>query len=81
MKFKKLASILVACAVAASLAACGSNDQAAEQPADTAADNAPAAAETASGLPALTKDEIHVGVVFNTEPGTEGFAYAMNLGF
>ena len=81
MKFKKLASILVACAMAASLAACGSNDQAAEQPADTAADNAPAAAETASGLPALTKDEIHVGVVFNTEPGTEGFAYAMNLGF
>ena len=34
MKFKKLASILVACAMAASLAACGSNEQAAEQPAE-----------------------------------------------
>lgn len=36
---------------------------------------------TASGLPALTKDEIHIGAVFNTELGTEGFSYALGQGF
>lgn len=41
----------------------------------------PAVAETASGLPALTVDEIHIGAVFNTELGTEGFSYALGQGF
>lgn len=36
---------------------------------------------TASGLPRLTKDEMHIGVIFNTEIGTEGFTYAMAEGF
>ena len=84
MKFKKLASILVACAMAASLAACGSNDKAAEDTSnnDNSAAEAPASdVVTASGLPALTKDEIHVGAVFNTELGTEGFSYALGQGF
>lgn len=40
-----------------------------------------ASAETASGLPELTKDEIKVGAVFNTEFGTEGFSYALYKGF
>jgi basic membrane protein A and related proteins len=41
----------------------------------------PAVADTASGLAALTADEIHVGAVFNTELGTEGFSYALGQGF
>jgi basic membrane protein A and related proteins len=41
----------------------------------------PAVAETASGLPALTADQIHIGAVFNTELGTEGFSYALGQGF
>ena len=41
----------------------------------------PAVADTASGLPALTAEEIHIGAVFNTELGTEGFSYALGQGF
>lgn len=40
-----------------------------------------AVAETASGLPALTKDNMVIGVVMNSEFGTEGFSYALSLGF
>ena len=39
------------------------------------------AEESASGLPILSKDEIHVGAVFNTEFNTEGFSYALAQGF
>ncbi|MEE1114268.1 MAG: BMP family ABC transporter substrate-binding protein [Eubacterium sp.] len=48
----------------------------------TAAESTSAAAETeAAGLPKLTKEDIKIGVVFNTEFGTEGFSYALYQGF
>ena len=72
MNFKKLACLLLAVVMVFALAACGS-----EQPGTSeGTGNA-----TASGLPALTKEQIHIGVVFNTEIGTEGFSYALGMGF
>ncbi|MDO4479338.1 MAG: adenine deaminase C-terminal domain-containing protein [Lachnospiraceae bacterium] len=64
---------------AATEEAAPSGNEEAEAPADVSAE-APAGA-TASGLPSLTKDDIKVGAVFNTEFGTEGFSYALYLGF
>lgn len=72
MNLKKLVSLVLAAVLAFALVACG--------PAQPAASNGPSA-ETASGLPALTKETIHVGAVFNTEIGTEGFSYALGMGF
>lgn len=81
MNQRKMLSFLLAAAMTLSLAACGS----AEKPVETAPVETPAqsepAVETASGLPLLTKEEIHVGAVFNTELGTEGFSYALGQGF
>ena len=72
MNFKKLACLLLAVVMAFALVACGS----AEPGPSEGTNNA-----TASGLPALTKEQIHIGVVFNTEIGTEGFSYALGMGF
>lgn len=73
MNFKKLASLLLAIVMVFALAACGSKEG--SNPGESVNSN------TASGLPALTKEEIHVGAVFNTEIGTEGFSYALGVGF
>ncbi len=72
MNFKKLAALLLAIVMVFALVACGS-----EQPGSSEGTNN----NTASGLPALTKEEIHVGAVFNTELGTEGFSYALGQGY
>lgn len=84
MKLNKILSLLLAAVMALSLVACGSSQKPADTtnqaPADSTSQNEPAA-ETASGLPALTKEEIHIGAVFNTELGTEGFSYALGQGF
>ena len=81
---KKILSLALAAVMALSLVACGSSQKPADTtnqaPADSTSQNEPAA-ETASGLPALTKEEIHIGAVFNTELGTEGFSYALGQGF
>lgn len=77
MKLKRILSLLLAVVMALSLVACGSSDQ----PADDTASQDGSAVETASGLPALTKEDIHIGAVFNTELGTEGFSYALGQGF
>jgi basic membrane protein A and related proteins len=81
MKLKKLASLILAGTLTMSLAACGSTNETAGSPAASPAVSASPAAKTASGLPALTADEIHIGAVFNTELGTEGFSYALGQGF
>ena len=85
MKLKKLTSLLLAGALTLSLAACGAtkgaDGSAASSPAASSTSSATAATKTASGLPALTADEIHIGAVFNTELGTEGFSYALGQGF
>lgn len=72
MNFKKLASLLLAIIMVFALVACGS-----EKPGESEGTNN----NTASGLPALTKETIHIGAVFNTEIGTEGFSYALGMGF
>lgn len=72
MNFKKLAGLLLAIVMVFALAACGSSEPGASENANN---------NTASGLPALTKEEIHIGAVFNTEIGTEGFSYALGMGF
>lgn len=36
--------------------------------------------ETVSGLPALTKEELKVGFLYNTAIGSEGYVYVHNLG-
>ena len=58
-------------------------EEAVEEVAEEAVEEAEAtvAGETASGLPVLTKDEIHVGAVFNTSSQEEGFAHALEEGF
>lgn len=81
MKLKKLVTLLSACALTLSLAACGSEAGAAGSSAASASGSAAGAAKTASGLPALTAEELHIGAVFNTELGTEGFSYALGQGF
>lgn len=85
MKLKKLANLLLAGTLMLSLAACGAtngaDNSAASSPSASSASSASAGNETASGLPALTADEIHIGAVFNTELGTEGFSYALGQGF
>ncbi len=90
---KKFLACLLAVVMIASLVACSSSSSSSTtetQAADTATETEAAAdedaatdesAETASGLPLLTKEEIHIGAVFNTELGTEGFSYALGLGF
>lgn len=84
MKLNKILSLLLAVVMALSLVACGSSqkpaDTTTQAPADSTSQSEPAA-ETASGLPALTKEDIHIGAVFNTELGTEGFSYALGQGF
>ena len=72
MNFKKLVSLLLAIIMVFALVACGS-----EKPGESEGTNN----NTASGLPALTKETIHIGAVFNTEIGTEGFSYALGMGF
>lgn len=72
MNFKKLVSLLLAIVMVFALVACGSNEPGASENTSN---------NTASGLPALTKEEIHIGAVFNTEIGTEGFSYALGMGF
>ena len=87
MNAKKMLSLLMAVVLTLSLVACGSGKT--ETPsAEEAETTTPPATEetvetvkTASGLPALTKEEIHIGAVFNTEIGTEGFSYALGMGF
>lgn len=81
MKLKKIAALLSACALTLSLAACGSGTGSAGSSAASAPGSASGAASTAAGLPALTAEEIHIGAVFNTELGTEGFSYALGQGF
>lgn len=85
MKLKKLASLLLAGALTLSLAACGATNgaggSAASSPAASSTPAASGVSTTASGLPTLTKNEIHIGAIFNTELGTEGFSYALGQGF
>ena len=77
MKLKRILSLLLAVVMALSLVACGSSDQ----PADDTTSQDGSAVGAASRLPALTKEDIHIGAVFNTELGTEGFSYALGQGF
>lgn len=87
MKPKKLASLLLVGVLTLSLAACGAPNEAADSTTDSAStagstsSSASDVTETTSSLPALTADEIHIGAVFNTELGTEGFSYALGQGF
>ena len=85
MNAKKMLSMLMAVVLTLSLVACGSGKTdapATEEPTTPpAAEETVDTVETASGLPALTKEEIHIGAVFNTEIGTEGFSYAFGMGF
>lgn len=80
MNAKKLFSLLMAVALTLSLVACGGKTETPETP-EAPSTEKTETAETASGLPALTKEEIHIGAVFNTEIGTEGFSYAFGMGF
>lgn len=73
---KKFLAVMIAAAMVFSLVACGS-EPAAESSSEETAEPA---ADTASGLPGLTMDEVKVGAVFNTEFGTEGFSYALYQG-
>ena len=91
---KKLLAMMLCITMVLALAACGAEPAApaaapaapaaapAAPAAAPAAPAAPEAAATASGLPALTKDEIVVGAVFNVgaEGASEGFAYALYQG-
>lgn len=80
---KRILTFLMAAAMCISMTACSTVDEAdtgAAGGTDTTGEDT-ASGETASGLPALTKDEIHIGAVFNTDLGTEGFSYALGQGF
>ena len=80
---KRILTFLMAAAMCLSMTACSTVDEAytgAAGGTDTTGEDT-ASGETASGLPALTKDEIHIGAVFNTDLGTEGFSYALGQGF
>lgn len=66
---------------AGSASASQADSSAASTPDASASTGSDSEAATASGLPALTKEEIHIGAVFNTELGTEGFSYALGQGF
>ena len=83
---KKIIALLLAAILVFSLAACassGTNDTPSNDnsQSDNQNDASKSNSDTASGLPALTKEEIHIGAVFNTEIGTEGFSYALGQGF
>ena len=74
---KRIPTFLMAAAMCIGMTACSTVDEAdtgAAGGTDTTGEDT-ASGETASGLPALTKDEIHIGAVFNTDLGTEGFSY------
>ena len=83
MNAKKMLSLLLAVVLTISLVACGSDNAGNASTNETVTDTTTTneTVETASGLPALTKEEIHIGAVFNTEIGTEGFSYALGQGF
>lgn len=83
MNAKKLFCILLAGLLAVSLMACDSSQTETPSGGTDAPNSETSAPEsvTASGLPALSKEDIHIGAVFNTELGTEGFSYALGLGF
>ncbi len=85
---KKIIALLLAAILVLSLAACassGTDDTAkndnAQSDTQNDAGNSDSGSTTASGLPALTKEEIHIGAVFNTEIGSEGFSHALGEGF
>ena len=75
---KKLLSILLAGAMALSLAACGGTPASTSQPASTGASEPASVAETTGGIP---KEEIKVGVIHLSDPAEgSGYTYTHDQG-
>ena len=75
---KKLLSILLAGAMALSLAACGGTPASTSQPASTGASEPASVAETTGGIP---KEEIKVGVIHLSDPAEgSGYTYPHDQG-